>query len=274
MVPRSSRGSAIPSCLRSSSPSTGWLGGILVFYLTLSPRSVVRRLTDGYISFFIGTPLIVLLFLMYYGLPQWGLPLSPLTVAVLGFTLNVAAYNARYLRTAYNGLDQQELEAARAQGFSGLEVFRYITLPQTLRLSVPALTNQAILNLKDSSVAFLIQYTEFFAEVQELATRTFSIFQGLSPGGSGVPPIGLDYRPRRPSPGKGHPPSHALSEVTRRPLAGSGRQPGRYAWRRLAQEPLGTREIRAGFSCMTSFSRPAPRNRSGPGRQPCVFRRA
>jgi polar amino acid transport system permease protein len=55
----------------------GLLGGILVFYLTLSPRSVVRRLTDGYISFFIGTPLIVLLFLMYYGLPQWGLPLSP-----------------------------------------------------------------------------------------------------------------------------------------------------------------------------------------------------
>ena len=155
----------------------GLVGGILVFYLTLSPRSVVRRLTDGYISFFIGTPLIVLLFLMYYGLPQWGLPLSPLTVAVLGFTLNVAAYNARYLRTAYNGLDQQELEAARAQGFSGLEVFRYITLPQTLRLSVPALTNQAILNLKDSSVAFLIQYTEFFAEVQELATRTFQYFK-------------------------------------------------------------------------------------------------
>ncbi len=155
----------------------GLVGGILVFYLTLSPRSVVRRLTDGYISFFIGTPLIVLLFLMYYGLPQWGLPLSPLTVAVLGFTLNVAAYNARYLRTAYNGLDQHELEAARAQGFSGMEVFRYITLPQTLRLSVPALTNQVILNLKDSSVAFLIQYTEFFAEVQELATRTFQYFK-------------------------------------------------------------------------------------------------
>ena len=155
----------------------GLVGGILVFYLTLSPRSVVRRLTDGYISFFIGTPLIVLLFLMYYGLPQWGMPLPPLAVAVIGFTLNVAAYNARYLRTAYNGLDQDELEAARAQGLSGLQVFRHITLPQVLRLSVPALTNQAILNLKDSSVAFLIQYTEFFAEVQELATRNFQYFK-------------------------------------------------------------------------------------------------
>ncbi len=155
----------------------GLIGGILVFYLTLSPNSVMRRLTDGYISFFIGTPLIVLLFLMYYGLPQWGVSLSPLAVAVIGFTLNVAAYNARYLRTAYNGLNQDELEAARAQGLSGLQVFRHITLPQVLRLSVPALTNQAILNLKDSSVAFLIQYTEFFAEVQELATRNFQYFK-------------------------------------------------------------------------------------------------
>lgn len=157
----------------------GLVGGVLVFYLTLSPKSVLRRLVDGYISFFIGTPLIVLLFLMYYGLPQWGLHLSSLAVAVIGFTLNVSAYNARYLRTSYNGLDQDELEAARSQGLLGLQIFTYITLPQVLRLSVPALTNQAILNLKDSSVAFLIQYTEFFAEVQELATRNFQYFKAF-----------------------------------------------------------------------------------------------
>lgn len=157
----------------------GLVGGVLVFYLTLSPKLVLRCLVDGYISFFIGTPLIVLLFLMYYGLPQWGLHLSSLAVAVIGFTLNVSAYNARYLRTSYNGLDQDELEAARAQGLSGLQIFTHITLPQVLRLSVPALTNQAILNLKDSSVAFLIQYTEFFAEVQELATRNFQYFKAF-----------------------------------------------------------------------------------------------
>jgi polar amino acid transport system permease protein len=156
---------------------TGLAWGAVVFYLALSERRVVRRLTNAYISFFIGTPLIVLLFLMYYGLPQWGLRMSPFTVAVIGFTMNVAAYNARYLMTAYNGLDQTELEAARAQGFSVLQVFRLITLPQTLRLAIPGLTNQAILNLKDSSVAFLIQYTEFFAQVQELATRSFEYFK-------------------------------------------------------------------------------------------------
>jgi polar amino acid transport system permease protein len=156
---------------------TGFLGGIVVFYLSLNQNRVVRRLTEGYISFFIGMPLIVLLFLMYYGLPQWGLRLSPFMVAIIGFTMNVSAYNARYLMSAYRGLDPDELEAARAQGFSSLQVFRLVTLPQVLPLAVPALTNQVILNVKDSSVAFLIQYTEFFAQVQDLAIRNFQFFK-------------------------------------------------------------------------------------------------
>ncbi len=156
---------------------TGLLMGVLVFYLTLSPQAAVKRLTQAYISFFVGMPLIVLLFLMYYGLPQWGLRPSPFVVAAVGFTLNVGAYNAAYLTTAYNGLDHSELEAARAQGFSPHQVFRFITLPQVLRLSVPALTNQVIGNLKDSSVAFLIQYTELFARIQELASTNFQFFK-------------------------------------------------------------------------------------------------
>ena len=155
---------------------TGLIFGVVVLYLAVSSNTIVRRCTQAYISFFIGTPLIVLLFLMYYGLPQWGIRLSPFIVAVIGFTFNVAAYNASYLTTAYNGLDPAELEAARAQGFSGFQVFRLIVLPQVMRSSVPALTNQVILNLKDSSVAFLIQYTEFFARIQELASTNFRFF--------------------------------------------------------------------------------------------------
>lgn len=163
---------------------TGLLGGILVFYLSLSANRVCRRLTEAYISFFIGTPLIVLLFLMYYGLPQWGVQMSPLTVSIIGFTMNVSAYNARYLATAYRGLDPDELQAARAQGFSDGQVFRLITLPQVMRLSVPALSNQAILNVKDSSVAFLIQYTEFFAQMQDLAVRSFRFFDAYLVAGA------------------------------------------------------------------------------------------
>ena len=156
---------------------TGFLLGVFVFYLTLSKNGLIRNAINGYISFFIGMPLIVLLFLMYYGLPQWGVRLHPFTVAVIGFTLNVAAYNAAYLKTAFNGLDKTQLEAARAQGFKPSQVFRLITLPQVLRTSVPALTNQVIGNLKDSSITFLIQYTEFFARMQELASTNFQFFK-------------------------------------------------------------------------------------------------
>ncbi|OWS72087.1 amino acid ABC transporter permease [Polynucleobacter aenigmaticus] len=156
---------------------SGLLLGIVVFYLTLSRSTYIRNAINAYISFFIGMPLIVLLFLMYYGLPQWGVRLSPFTVALIGFTFNVAAYNAAYLKTAYNGLDRSQLEAASAQGFNPLQIFRLITLPQVIRLSIPALTNQVIANLKDSSVAFLIQYTEFFARVQELAATNFQFFK-------------------------------------------------------------------------------------------------
>jgi polar amino acid transport system permease protein len=156
---------------------TGLIGGVAVFGLALSSNRVVRFVTQSYISLFIGTPLIVFLFLLYYGLPNLGVTWSPFVIAVLGFTLNVAAYNARYLTIAYKGLDQAELQSARAQGFSPFQVFRLITAPQSLRTSVPSLTNQAIQNLKDSSIVFLIQYIEFFAQMQEVASRTFLFFK-------------------------------------------------------------------------------------------------
>ncbi|MCY1392254.1 putative amino-acid permease protein YxeN [compost metagenome] len=96
--------------------------------------------------------------------------------AVICFTINIAAYNATYLFTAYQGLDKRELEAAKAQGFSSSQAYLLITLPQTVRTSTPALTNQAIANIKDSSYAFLIGYTDVFARIQELASSNFQFF--------------------------------------------------------------------------------------------------
>lgn len=162
---------------------TGLIGGVAVFYLTLSRTNAVRTWTERYISFFIGTPLLVHLFLMYYGLPEFGVHLSAFTVCIIGFTLNVSAYNARYLITAYHGLDKTELEAAQAQGFTHSEIFRLIILPQVMRLSVPSLTNQVIQNLKDTSVAFLIQFPDFFAQIQEIASTNFQFFKAYVTAG-------------------------------------------------------------------------------------------
>ncbi|EMC6882347.1 amino acid ABC transporter permease [Salmonella enterica] len=155
---------------------TGFLWGIIIFFLSLSHRPVVKAITRLYMDFFIGTPLILILFVIYYGLPQSGIHLSSFTVAVTGFNLNVGAYNAAYMTTAYNALNKYETEAAVVQGLNKRQVFLWIILPQVLLSSIPALTNQVINNLKDSTIVFLIQYTEFFARIQEVAATSFKFF--------------------------------------------------------------------------------------------------
>ncbi|EBA2515438.1 amino acid ABC transporter permease [Salmonella enterica] len=155
---------------------TGFLWGIIIFFLSLSHRPVVKAITRLYMDFFIGTPLILILFVIYYGLPQSGIHLSSFTVAVTGFTLKVGAYNAAYMTTAYNALNKYETEAAVVQGLNKRQVFLWIILPQVLLSSIPALTNQVINNLKDSTIVFLIQYTEFFARIQEVAATSFKFF--------------------------------------------------------------------------------------------------
>lgn len=155
---------------------TGFLWGIIIFFLSLSHRPVVKAITRLYMDFFIGTPLILILFVIYYGLPQSGIHLSSFTVAVTGFPLNVGEYNAAYMTTAYNALNKYETEAAVVQGLNKRQVFLWIILPQVLLSSIPALTNQVINNLKDSTIVFLIQYTEFFARIQEVAATSFKFF--------------------------------------------------------------------------------------------------
>ncbi|TAJ04205.1 amino acid ABC transporter permease [Pectobacterium versatile] len=155
---------------------SGFFWGIVIFFLSISNRPAVKKLTEMYMDFFIGTPLILILFVMYYGLPQTGINLSPFAVAVTGFTLNIGAYNAAYMTTAYNSLNKHETEAALVQGFSQWQIFRLMILPQVLITSVPALTNQVINNIKDSTIAFLIQYTEFFSRIQEVAATNFEFF--------------------------------------------------------------------------------------------------
>ncbi|MGE7989949.1 amino acid ABC transporter permease [Pseudomonas sp. NPDC089554] len=156
---------------------SGLLLGSLVFYLSLSRNRRVSRCIAGFKSFFIGTPLVCILYVAYYGLPALIFKLSPFEAAVAGFTLNVAAYNASYMASAYNGLDKTQVESAQAQGFNDRQVFRYVIFPQVLRASVPALTNQVLYNLKDSSIAFLIQYPELLARMQELASGNFEFFK-------------------------------------------------------------------------------------------------
>lgn len=157
---------------------SGLLGGMLLLFFLTHPSRAIRAVANAYVTFFIGTPLLALLFLAYYGLPTIGIDLSPFAAAFLGFTLNVSAYNARYLMSGYQAISASEREAVQAMGFNRWLAFRHLILPQSFRYAVPGLVGQAISNVKDSSIAFLIQCDGFLSFIQNFTAQNFMFFRG------------------------------------------------------------------------------------------------
>ena len=164
--------------LSGAMTASGLLGGMLLLFFLTHPARAIRAAANAYVTFFVGTPLLALLFLMYYGLPTVGIDLSPFAAAFIGFTLNVSAYNARYLMNGYKAISKAELEAVRALGFNRRLAYLHLILPQSFRYAVPGLTNQAINNLKDSSIAFLIQCDGFLSFIQNFTSQNFMFFRG------------------------------------------------------------------------------------------------
>ncbi|KWA78768.1 amino acid ABC transporter permease [Burkholderia ubonensis] len=159
--------------LAASITISGLLVGLFLLFFLINKNRHIKNVAETYVSFFKGTPLIPLLFLIYYGSPALGWRISAFEAALVGFTLNIAAYNSSYLFSSYLSIDQSELESAEAMGFSKTQIYLHIILPQVLATSIPTLTSQAISNLKDTALVFLIGYTDFFARMQEIATENF-----------------------------------------------------------------------------------------------------
>jgi polar amino acid transport system permease protein len=128
----------------------GFLIGSAVCAARLSRREWLRRLSGAYVSVFRGVPLLVLLLFIYYFLAEYGLDIPALVAAIGGLALSSGAYQAEILRGAFNALPRGQAEAAAALGFSGIEIWRRILLPQALRISIPPLINEFILLLKAS----------------------------------------------------------------------------------------------------------------------------
>ena len=103
-----------------------------------------------------GIPLLVIFFLIYFGLSQIGINLDPFTAAVIGLGLRSTAYQAQIYRSAINSIPTGQMIAARSMGMSKLKAVRYIILPQVLRLSIPGWSNELTIVLKDTSIAFSI----------------------------------------------------------------------------------------------------------------------
>ncbi len=111
-----------------------------------------------------GIPLLVLLFLLYFGLPQIGIHLDPFSAAVLGLGLRSAAYQAQIYRGSINSIPEGQITAAYSLGMSRLKAIRHVILPQILRLSIPGWSNEFTILLKDTSLAFSIGVIELMRQ--------------------------------------------------------------------------------------------------------------
>lgn len=122
-----------------------------------------------YISVIRGTPLLVQLFVIFYGLPSIGLTIDPWPSAIIAFSLNVGGYAAEIIRAAILSVPRGQWEAAYTAGMSHGLTLRRVILPQAARVSVPPLSNTFISLVKDTSLASLILVTELFREAQQIA---------------------------------------------------------------------------------------------------------
>lgn len=151
--------------------------GLVVALLTAIVRlSHIRPLVAiarFYVWIVRGTPLLVQLFVIFYGLPEMGVTLSPLISAIIGFTLSVGAYNSEVIRAALLSVPKGQWEAAHSLGMTYFQALRRIIIPQAARVSVPPLANAFISLVKDTSLAAVITYTELFHRAQEIAAVNY-----------------------------------------------------------------------------------------------------
>ena len=143
---------------------------------------VLDQLSQLYISFFRGTPLLVQLFLLYYGLPQVFpimIGLDAFSAAVIGLTLHFAAYMAESIRAAIIGVDRSQMEASLSVGMTATQAMQRIILPQATRIALPSLMNYFIDMIKSTSLAFTLGVAEIMARAQMEASSSFRFFEAF-----------------------------------------------------------------------------------------------
>ncbi|XAH24968.1 amino acid ABC transporter permease [Xylophilus sp. GW821-FHT01B05] len=138
---------------------------------------VAARVLRVYTALWRGTPLLAQLFIVYFGLPELGLALDPFTAAALALTLYSAAYFAEIFRASWEAIPAGQIEAARAMGIARGRCFLHIEMPQALRLSVPLLTNQWVLVLKESALASVITVPELTMTTTRVVAERFSYLE-------------------------------------------------------------------------------------------------
>lgn len=144
-----------------------------VALIQIAKVPVLKTIARFYIWIIRGTPLLVQLFVVFYGLPSLGILIEPFPAAVLVFSINEGAYSAETIRAAILAVPKGQTEAGECVGLSWLQTMRRIVLPQALRIAFPTLFNSLISMVKDTSLAANITVTEMFMATQRIVARTY-----------------------------------------------------------------------------------------------------
>lgn len=155
----------------------GLLLGLVAALMKISTIKPLVWFADLYIWVIRGTPMLVQLFLVYFGLPQFGIELGPFTSAVIALGINSGAYIAEIYRGGMLSIPKGQTEAAQSLGMNYGTIMKRIILPQAFRVSIPALGNQAISMLKDSSLASLVTVSELMMVSQRFAATNYAFFE-------------------------------------------------------------------------------------------------
>ncbi len=160
----------------------GAIIAVPIALMRLSKNKILRWPAFGYIFFFRGTPLLVQIFLIYYGLSQfeavresfmWSILREAYWCAIIAFALNTGAYTAEILRGAISAVPKGQVEAAMSVGMGPARTFRHVVFPQAIRIAVPAYGNEIILMLKGSALASTITLLDITGMAQTVIARTY-----------------------------------------------------------------------------------------------------
>jgi polar amino acid transport system permease protein len=151
--------------------------GMLVALVRVARVPLVAQYAQGYTEVFRGSPLLMQLFWIWFGLPLIGVPINGFAAAVLGLSLNAGAFCAEIFRGGILAVPRGQPEAALASGMTYLQTMRYVVLPQIVRSSLPPLIGQLISLVKDTSLASLISFQELMLMSQSIIDRTHRIFE-------------------------------------------------------------------------------------------------
>ncbi|KAF3999113.1 amino acid ABC transporter permease [Glaciimonas immobilis] len=153
------------------------VGGLVLGFPLAVARILPSRLCKWpatvYVSLIRGTPLLVQIFVIYYGLPSIGVNFSPLTAGILALSLNASAYLSESLRGAIIGVDKGQWAASYSIGLNYWQTLRYIVIPQAIRIAVPSMSNTLISLIKDTSLVSVITVTELMLATKEVIAVTF-----------------------------------------------------------------------------------------------------